>query len=255
MTDSLLAQCRWPALDSVYTAALRSAVEFVLAETTPLGIIATGTIIRGQANPASDIDLYVIHDAPYRRRVQRFFGGVPTEIFINPPHAVRAYFPDEHHSGRRLTAHMLATGFVVLDRDAAVEQLRAESRAWLDRPDTYSAPDAERARYAAASSLEDGADITRIDPTAAALILAGAVTRGLEHWIRSQGQPLPRAKELVASVGAMDPELRRLVEQFVNAASPAERLDFAHRIGDRTLQTRGFFEWDSGRDPMPYPTE
>jgi predicted nucleotidyltransferase len=251
MPDDVLALCRWPQLDGVYSTALRSAVEFALAETTPLGIIATGTVIRGHAHPASDIDLYVIHDAPYRRRVQRFFHGVPAEIFINPPHAVRAYFPSEHRDGRRLTAHMLATGFVVLDRDPVVEQLRIESREWLGRPEMFSAEDAQRARYAAASHLEDGADITFIDATAAALILGRAVTQSLEYWLRSRGRPIPRSKDLVATIAAFDLELSRLVEGFVNAESSAERLEFAHRIGDFTLGTRGFFEWDSGQDPMP----
>src|SRR5262252_3559240 len=116
MSDSLLELCRWPELGEPYADALRQAVAFVLVETDPVGIVATGTVIRGEAHPASDIDLYVLHDAPYRRRVQRFFAGVPTEIFINPAQAVRSYFRDEHRTGRRITAHMLATGFVVLDR-------------------------------------------------------------------------------------------------------------------------------------------
>jgi len=124
MPDNLFAQCRLSALGSVHSAALRSAVEFLLAETTPLGIIATGTVIRGNANPSSDIDLYVMRDSDHRRRVQRFFHRVPAEIFINPPHAGRAYVPSEQRSRRRIIAHMLATGFVALHRDPVVEELR-----------------------------------------------------------------------------------------------------------------------------------
>src|SRR5688572_4248381 len=250
MNDVLLAQCRWPSLPARFGAALRSAVAFVLSETEPLGIIATGTVIRGDAHPASDIDLYVLHEPLYRRRIQRFFHGVPTEIFINPPQAVRSYFPSEHASGRRITAHMLATGVVVFDRDPAVEQLRAESRDWLARPEVLSGRDAEQVRYAAATHLEDGADLTAIDDTAAALILARAVTQMLEYWIRARGRPIPRAKALVAEVTALDPRLGRLVSQFVTASSAADRLKFAQHIGDCTIQARGFFEWDSGPDPV-----
>src|SRR4051812_32619514 len=107
MNASLLEHCLWPSLADPYASALRSSVGFVLEEFDPIGIIATGTVIRGEAHPASDIDLYVLHRAAYRRRVQRFFDGVPTEVFVNPPHTVRSYFADEHRSGRRLTAHML----------------------------------------------------------------------------------------------------------------------------------------------------
>ena len=251
MDDTLLAACKWPPLSEPYAAALRGAVAFVLGETTPLGIIATGTVIRGQANPASDIDLYVLHDAPYRRRIQRFFEGVPTEIFINPPHAVRGYLPNEQKDGRRITAHMLATGVVVLDRDPVVEQLRVESREWLSRAEVFPPDAAQRARYAAATHLEDGADVTPIDSAVAALILGHAVTLMLEFWIRSRGQPIPRAKALVAEVVALDPGLGRLVERFTRAASPIERRDLAFQIADQTLHARGFFEWDSGPDPVP----
>jgi hypothetical protein len=251
MGDNPLDACRWPPLPEPYAGALRSAVAFVFAETVPLGIIATGTVIRGEAHPASDIDLYVLHDAPYRRRVQRFFQGVPTEIFINPPHAVRAYFPEEQKDGRRITAHMLATGVVILDHDPVVEQLRAESREWLSRPEVLSPDDVQRARYAAACHLEDGADTTPVDSTVAVLILGRAVTQMLEFWLRSRGRALPRAKALVAEVSAIDAGLGRLVMEFAQATSPAARLDFAFQIGDRTLAARGFFEWDSGPSALP----
>lgn len=153
MEQDLLATCRWPELAEPHAGALHQAVEFILAETSPIGIIATGTVVRGEAHPASDIDLYVVHEAAYRRRVQRFFNHVPTEIFINPPSAVRSYFPSEHRDGRRYTAHMIATGVVILDGDPVIERLRA-------------------------------------------------------------------------------------------------RLGHAHRIADRTLEARGFFEWDSGPEPV-----
>ena len=250
MGDTLLGLCRWPELREPYAEALRQAVAFVLEETEPVGIVATGTVIRGEAHPASDIDLYVLHDAPYRRRVQRFFAGVPTEIFINPPQAVRSYFRDEHRTGRRFTAHMLATGFVVLDRGAVVEELRSESRDWLARPHEWSSEDALRARYAAATRLEDGADTTPTDPVVAALLLAQSVTDMLEYWLRAHGHPLPRAKALVSEITALDPKLGAMTSSFALARSPLERLEAAHQIADYVLQVRGFFEWDSGRDPM-----
>ena len=251
MSDDPLDACRWPVLSEPHAGALRRAVEFVLAETDPIGIIATGTVIRGEAHPASDIDLYVLHDAPYRRRIQRFFEGVPTEIFINPPHSVRSYFRTEHRDGRRFTAHMLATGFVVLERGPAVEQLRAESREWLARPDELTPADAQRARYTAATRLEDGADTTPTDSAVALLILARSVTEMLEFWLRSHGRPIPRAKTLVSEVTALDPVLGDMVQRFATAALPDERLNAAQRLGERVLQARGFFEWDSGPDPVP----
>lgn len=41
MSVALLDACRWPVLSGSHSEALRRAVEFVLAETDPLGIVAT----------------------------------------------------------------------------------------------------------------------------------------------------------------------------------------------------------------------
>ncbi len=58
----------------------------------PLGIIAAGSVVRGAGDRASDLDIYVVHERPYRQRLQRWFGDVPVEIFVNPIRAIREYF-------------------------------------------------------------------------------------------------------------------------------------------------------------------
>jgi hypothetical protein len=246
----LLARCVWPDLAPPFDAALRDAVAFVLDTFDPLGVIATGTIIRGTAHASSDLDVCVVHDAPYRRRIQRVFRGVPAEIFVNPAHVIRGYFEEEHRDARPVTAHMLATGFVVYARDPVVGALREEASAWLARRHTPSGDEVVRARYAAATRLEDGADVTEVDPATAMMLLADAVTAMLEHLCRVRDGRLPRPKELLATVAAHDAEVARLATTFFTTADRGARLAAAHAIADRTIGARGFFEWDSGDDPV-----
>ncbi len=73
---------------------------------TSHGIIVAGTHISGNPDPTSDLDIYVIHAHPQRQRIQKRFKGVPAEIFVNPPAAIRRYFAEEVR--RPSTAHMLA---------------------------------------------------------------------------------------------------------------------------------------------------
>src|SRR5690349_862702 len=75
----------FPSLPGKYDQALRDAVAFVLERFQPVGIVAAGTIVRGAPDPSSDLDLWVIHLQPVRQRLQKFFQGVPAEIFENPP--------------------------------------------------------------------------------------------------------------------------------------------------------------------------
>jgi predicted nucleotidyltransferase len=89
----MLENCDFPKLAAPYDVALRGAVSFVLASFTPVGIIASGTILRGNPDATSDIDLWVIHLEPMRQRLQKFFNGVPVEIFINPPWTIQDTLP------------------------------------------------------------------------------------------------------------------------------------------------------------------
>jgi ketosteroid isomerase-like protein/predicted nucleotidyltransferase len=250
MTANRLDECIWPPLASPYAEALRHAVSFVLDEVDPIGIIATGTIVRGQPHASSDLDLFVIHAAPYRRRIQRFFREVPTEIFINPASAVRRYFADEHRDARPITAHMIATGAVVLQSDPVIAEIRREAAEWLARPPRSGDEQNVRDRYAAATRFEDATDVGETDTDTATMLMTLAVTAMLEHDCRVKDGRVPRAKELLGVIARRDAELGRLAREFFAATSYGQRHTVGEAIADRTIGARGFFEWDSGAEPV-----
>ena len=250
-----LARCIWPALPERYAVALRDAVAFALSETDPVGVVAAGTVVRGAPHPSSDLDLYVIHEAPLRRRVQRYFGDpalgepVPAEIFINPPAAVRRYFADEHADGRPFTAHMLATGFTVFAEGPDLDALRSEAAGWLARPSVPTAAEAVRTRYAAATRLEDASDVAADDPETAVMLAGLAVFAMLEFSCQTSLGAVPRGKDLIARVASLDPVLGDLARRVFSDAPAVVRLEAAAQVADRTVGVRGFFEWDSGPEP------
>jgi predicted nucleotidyltransferase len=244
--DSLDAECRWPALHDPHARALREAVRFVTStHGDVLGVIASGSVVRGAGHASSDIDLYVVVRALERQRVQRFFEGVAVEIFINPVPAIRRYLQQEHAAGRPVTAHMIATGVVVLDRDPSVAALIEEARGWLNRQEPW--PDREQtlARYLAATVYEDALDVVASDRAMAGLLLWRAVYEMLSYLCRRASSRVPPMKSLVAEVVRLDPELGAWVRAFEAAGTLEERLPLAERIADRTLGARGFFEWES----------
>ncbi len=242
--------CRFPDLPDPYGAALRAAVTFILDRFEPVGIIASGTIIRGNPRPSSDLDLYVIHHQPFRQRVQRLFNGVPAEIFVNPPRQVEVYFESERQAARPLTAHMLATGFVVLDRDPVVEHLRQRAQDVLAQPPNLS-PDVLRfKRYMAASEYEDACDVAGSDPFTARMILGSAVRSMLHYRFWQANRYQPRDRDLIAALDDLDPELARLARDFFAAAEVAQQVAISGQIADRTIRTRGFFEWESAPEDV-----
>src|SRR5262244_2616710 len=147
--------CKFPRLPERYDRALREAVSFVLDRFQPIGIIAAGTIVRGTPDASSDLDVWVIHLTPVRQRLQKFFNGVPAEIFVNPPWVIQKYFVQDQSEARPISAHMMATGTVVLATDPVAEQLRQTAISLISSGPTLTPQRLTQARYAAATKLED----------------------------------------------------------------------------------------------------
>jgi len=245
---------RWPELGEPYDTALRQTVAFVLGRTSPLGIIAAGSIVRGVPDPGSDLDIYVIHADPHRFRAQRWFSGVPAEVFVNPPASVRGYMAEERRSGRPCTAHMLATGFVVLHCDPVIAELRAEAEESLRAGPDVTEETLLYRRYLTADTLDNARDAATGDPACANLILHTAVQDMLSCYFLIRGEFIPSAKRVLATVREQAPHLAALVEGFCSAADTQARLALADRIADATIGVRGFFEWESAPQRVDPPS-
>ncbi len=243
---TLLAQCRWPDLPARYDAALREAVTWIVGRFPDVvAIMACGTIIRGEPRPTSDLDLYVVRREPYRQRVQRRFRDVPAEIFVNPARQVREYLAHEQRAGRVITAHMLATGFVVLAVDDTLALLQAEARRSLAASPAWDAQQLTAARYMAVCRYEDATDVAADRPETASMILALAVHAMLTYRFLQADRYLPRDKDLLRELAAFDPALAATARAFYAAPDLACRLALAEQLADAILETRVFFPWES----------
>ena len=236
------------ALSAQQREALDEALEFVVGLFAPWGVVAAGTIVQGIGDPASDIDLFVLHDAPFRQRLQRTFREVPFEIFVNTESSVLAYFEKQASEGRPVTAHMLATGAVVLgESEPRLEALRAKARTHLETPPSWSAEVLTQARYGAATLVEDALDRRASDPETAMRILGNAMEKVVTFWFKGRGKNIPRSKEVLGEIDRLDPALGRLFRDFWGDGTVEARWSAALAIADEVLGTRGFFEWDSER--------
>ena len=237
--------CRWPELAEPYNKALKEAVAYILNNFAVLGILVTGTIVRGNPSPNSDLDICVLHSNPTRQRIQKFFNGVPTEIFVNPPDKIEQYLLEERSRGRPCTAHMWATGFMILDSDPAVEQIRKRAKRMLALPPTPKPQDQIAKRYAAADAYENAQDIQKTDPAGALMMLNLAVHQMLQYVFWEHKRYLPRDKDLLAELEALDTELAGLAQRYFITPEVEIRFTLAEQIADLTIGVRGFFEWES----------
>ena len=241
-----------PSLSPRYERALRAASEYVFSEFDPFAVVVSGSIVRGNPDPASDFDIIVIHRHSWRRRVQKWFEGIPTEIFVNSPEWIESYLKQESAEGRPVMAHMLATGVLVYSSSPQTDSILEHARESLKRGAQFSEAALERQRYAAACLYEDAFEVADRDATNAMLILARAVEATVRYWFASRQRFSVRFKEQFQQINLDDPTTGRLIEQTLLAPVIVDRIAAAHDLAQRVIGHTGFFEWDSGPDgPAP----
>jgi hypothetical protein len=248
--NALMKAIKWPTLDARYDEALRAAVRDLLVRYTPVGLIAAGSILRGQGGPASDIDLYVLHHAPFRQRLQRRYAGVPFELFINPPQQVHRYFEEEHAAARPVTAHILATGFVMLDRDPVVQTLRTEAAAWLARRPQLGEDALLWRRYLIVDALDNAGDVLASDPACASTILHDVVKHLVEYTFLANHRFLPRQKATIAALDDLDPSAAVTVRAFYAGVDVQQQWQLATALAAHLIGVTTFFAWDSAQLPV-----
>lgn len=241
----------WPGLPERYAFALRLAVSDIEAHYHPIGIFATGSLLRGEGGPTSDIDLFVIQREPFRQRLQRRYDDVPFEIFINPPPQVRRYFEDEHRSARPITAHMLATGFIVLDLDPVVQTLRNEAAQWLATPPNPSTDTLRWRRYLIGDMLDNARDVVDNDAATADLFLHRALDATLEYRFLVANRLLPRPKDALRELHRLDPQSGQLMRAALAAPAIPDKLERVAALVAQVAGVTGYFEWDSAQEPLP----
>jgi hypothetical protein len=225
----------------------------------PLGLLVSGSIVRGEAGPTSDLDVFVVHDQPWRLRAQRRFAGVPAELFVNPPARIRQYFATEHADGRPATAHMFATGEVHGIAGApphpVLHELVREAHDWLARPLAFTPAQLAARRYGAVDHLDDARDLvdagSAADLAAAQLLLAAAVSYIIAYAFLGRGQRQPRRKRAVAALTALDPIAGDLACRW-STQTGHDALATVETLARHVLGVDTFFAWET--DPEPVAT-
>lgn len=241
----MLEQCYFPEnIKEPFATALREVVAYAVEKYNPIGLFGAGSVMRGEGDLTSDIDLYVIFDADYRQIEHKFFNDVPCQLFCNPPERVKRYFVEERGrlNNGPTTAHMIASGTVILNRDPRVDQIIVEAKQALERPPKPNEAMLQLMRYHTVSAVENMLDVCQTDPDMAMLEICNALPDMLHYYFLKQGKYVPRHKDTLQALRDHDPELAQLIHQLFTVELE-KRFDILLEIADRTIEVRRFFEY------------
>lgn len=249
---SILEKCTFPEMDENIVLALREAVQFIDTRFSPiLGIIAAGSIMRGEGDPYSDIDLYLIFEGDYRQLIHKHFNNVPFQIFANPPQRISQYFEEEPRRLNRgpSTAHMIATGTVIYENDTRIAQFREQAQAVLAQKPRIDEGALQHMRYSVVDMIENMLDLKDRDPDMAMLALCAALPIMLRYYFLKQGRYIPRHKDMMAILRKENPELAQLIHNML-VASGNQRFKVALKVADMTIEARGTFDYEWEKEKL-----
>jgi hypothetical protein len=240
----------WPTLNERYLGALKDGVEWIIDKFHPIGVIVAGTIIRDNPDKSSDFDIFVIHNVYFRQRIQKLFKTIPFEIFVNPPCSIIKNLQDEYKSQRQCTAHMLSTGYVLINKDVVVSDLITNANRYLGMQPGYDENQATILRYKAAVLIEDALDIIEKDAGMATVFISDAVQAILSWFYYKEQVFMPRQKDLLVYTERMNYEIGGCARKIMESNQVEYKIQYLKQLSDLTIKTYGFFEWESEQEEV-----
>ncbi|MFB3050119.1 MAG: hypothetical protein ACE1Z9_08215, partial [Acidimicrobiia bacterium] len=157
-----------PHLESPFDRALADALDYVFdIHDDVVSINLAGNVFRGKADPRSNLDLYVIIGGELRHRDQRFFAGVPVEMFFNNEERSRGYFAQDQREGRARAVRLMAFGHVIYDPDRVFARLRTDALDVMERGPAVPEETVTFRRYGAVDQMDSALDVADRDPAMA----------------------------------------------------------------------------------------
>ena len=213
-----------------------------------LGVLATGSRVRGEGDASSDIDLHVLLDQPRRQRRNIVVAGVEVEMFINPIFQIARYFDEDRASGRGVDQHMWSTGRAVYDPRGVVAELQAEAQRQWDAGPPPIDGSGWPVRYLPADTLRDIGDVIERDSEQAQVMIGALLAELMDLHYRLQCRWRIKGKRTLADLQTWDAAAAELVRGACRGTA-AERLTALESLLHHVLAPVG------GPHPLEWRTE
>ena len=191
-------------------------------------IFLAGSVLRGEATPASDLDIVVVHERLPRAYREAFVhAGWPVEAFVHDAETIEVFFEVDRRRGRPDMMSMVAEGVEVPGPSEFSAGLKRRAREVLAAgPPPWDADELTLRRY----RLTDWVDDMRFPRSAEELVATGAYLYQdvAEFYFRTRGLWSAHSKTIPRRLRAADPAF---AEKFLGAFDAL----FAEKRGDAAI--------------------
>lgn len=235
-------------------ASARTAAERIRTDMFPSAraFLLAGSVVRGEATPASDIDLVVVLERVERAKRQSFtFAERPVEAFIHDPQTLEYFFREvDRPTGVPSLATMVREGIEIPRQSACGAMIKELANRVLDAgPIPWGKSERDDSRYAISDIVEDVRTPRCPDelrPVVSNLYLAIA-----NHFCRSRNQWSAKGKQIPGRLSALDPEFGNRFADAFEAAFTRNDTATVIELAEAVLAPDGGFLFDGYRRDAP----
>ncbi|MGI8640494.1 MAG: nucleotidyltransferase domain-containing protein [Pyrinomonadaceae bacterium] len=165
----------------------------------------SGSIIRGEGTPFSDLDIVVIFKKlPNSFRESFYFQDLPIETFVHTPETLNYFFESDARRGVPSLAAMVAEGIEVPHKSDLSEKLKRLANEVLKNPPNLTAEQTTNLRYHITNLVDDiRAPRSKEELTASATELYAVLA---EFYLRANGFWAARNKSIPRMLRKTNPE-------------------------------------------------
>ena len=120
-------------------------------------LFLAGSIVRGEGNRYSDLDIVVVHErlpAAYRESFK--FSRWPVEVFVHDPATLGYFFEQDRIRGIPSLAAMISEGIEIPEANQLSNACKEKANALLAKgPPSWNQSDVDASRYAITNLLDD----------------------------------------------------------------------------------------------------
>jgi len=198
-----------------------------------------GSVIRGDATPASDLDIVVVYERlpnAYRESFMR--GGWPVEAFVHDPGSLEEFFERDRLRGVPSLMSMVWEGLEVPEASEFSEGLKRRARELLEAgPPPWDEEELTLRRY----RLTDWVDDMRFPRSGEELVATGAwlYQDAAEFYFRTRGMWSAHSKTIPRRLRAADADFAARFLRAFDALFAEKRPDPAIALVEELLEPFG----------------
>lgn len=184
-----------------------------------LGIMLFGSAVRNKFDEYSDIDIYLLLNKKGEFSRKNFNSdGIRVDIIMNTVNEVKNYFKKDKYNVRRNTAHMLAYGRIIFQRDNSLEKIQSIAKNNLRLNTRYKNNEILMHKY----SIDDfwgkaQRDLKNKDYLAFGLDSQLLINNILELFLKINGSFFCQSNDMMKILKELDAKFANYIKNFYSA--------------------------------------